>query len=105
MTPFQLFLYMLVMAGVTYLIRMLPLALFRWKIRSRFFKSLLHYIPYAVLGVMTIPAIFTSANNVLAATIGFVTAFVLSYFRKSLILVALSAAAATYLSSLIIGIL
>lgn len=105
MTPMQLFLYMFVMAGVTYLIRMLPLVLFRWKIRSRFFRSVLHYIPYAVLGVMTIPAIFTSADNVPAAAIGFVVALILSYFRKSLILVALSAAAATYLSAWILSIL
>ena len=50
--------YLLVMAGVTYLIRMLPFTLFRRQIRSRFLRSLLYYLPYAVLSAMTIPAIF-----------------------------------------------
>ena len=51
------FLYLLVMAGVTYLIRMLPLVLCRKKIENRFIRSFLYYIPYAVLSAMTIPAI------------------------------------------------
>ena len=50
--------YLLVMAGVTYLIRMLPLTVFRREIRSRFLRSFLYYVPYAVLGSMTIPDIF-----------------------------------------------
>jgi len=52
------FLYLAVMAGVTYLIRMLPLVLMRRKLQNRFLLSFLYYIPYAVLSVMTIPAIF-----------------------------------------------
>ena len=51
-----IWLYIVVMAGVTYLIRMLPLALLRKKLRSRFIKSFLFYVPYAVLAVMTVPA-------------------------------------------------
>ena len=47
--------YLLVMAGVTYLIRMLPLTIFRKEIKSTFIKSFLHYVPFAVLGAMTIP--------------------------------------------------
>ena len=50
--------YVAVMAGVTYLIRMLPLTLFRKEIKSKFFRRFLYYIPYAVLSAMTIPAIF-----------------------------------------------
>ena len=59
----SIFIYMAVMAGVTYLIRMIPFTLFRQKIQSPFFRSLLHYIPYAVLSAMTIPAIFTSTGS------------------------------------------
>lgn len=55
--------YILVMAGVTYLIRMLPLALFRKKIKSRFFKSVLYYIPYAVLSAMTFPSILFNGKH------------------------------------------
>ena len=60
-----IWLYIVVMAGVTYLIRMLPLALLRKKLRSRFIKSFLFYVPYAVLAVMTVPAIFESTGSVL----------------------------------------
>ena len=59
----RLIVYIAVMAGVTYLIRMLPLMLFRKKITSRFVKSVLYYMPYAVLTAMTIPAVFTSAGG------------------------------------------
>ena len=59
-----IWLYIVVMAGVTYLIRMLPLALLRKKLRSRFIKSFLFYVPYAVLAVMTVPAIFESTGSV-----------------------------------------
>ena len=49
------FLYLLIMAGVTYLVRMLPLVLCRRKIENKFIRSFLYYIPYAVLSVMTVP--------------------------------------------------
>ena len=52
------FVYILVMAGITYLIRMLPMVLIKKKITNRFVLSFLHYIPYTVLSVMTVPAIF-----------------------------------------------
>lgn len=102
MKPEALFWYLLVMAGVTYLVRMVPLAAFRLRVRSRFFRSLLHYIPYAVLGVMTIPAIFTSTDSIPAAVVGFCVAVVLSFFRKSLLTVAMAAAASAYLAAVLI---
>lgn len=81
-------LYLAVMAGITYLIRMLPLVLVKHKIKSRFAVSFLYYIPYAVLSVMTVPAIFTSTGDVLSAAVGFAVALILSYFEKSLVTVA-----------------
>ena len=57
------FAYLIVMAGVTYLIRMIPFVLVKEKIKNRFILSFLHYIPYAVLTVMTIPAIFSTATG------------------------------------------
>lgn len=54
--------YLLVMAGVTYLIRMLPLTIFRKEIKSTFIKSFLHYVPFAVLGAMTIPDVLYSTG-------------------------------------------
>ncbi len=88
------FLYILIMAGVTYLIRMIPFTLFRRKIQSRFIRSFLHYIPYAVLSAMTIPAIFYSTSSIPTAVAGTVVAVLLAYFKKPLIVVALAAAAA-----------
>ncbi len=96
---------MLVMAGVTYLIRMLPLALFRLRIRSRFLLSLLHYLPYAVLGAMTFPAIFSATGSLASAVVGCAAALVLSYHRYSLLLVAIVAAASAYVTTLVLSLL
>ena len=94
--------YILVMAGVTYLIRMVPFVLFRKKIRSRFLRSFLYYMPYAVLSAMTIPEIFYSTGNVLTASAGTVTALAMSYFSLPLIAVALGASLAAFLTALLI---
>ena len=85
------------MAGVTYLIRMIPFTLFRKKIKSVFFKSFLYYIPYAVLSAMTIPAIFYSTGNITTSVIGTVVAVALAYFTLPLIVVALAASAAAFI--------
>ena len=92
----KLYLYLLVMAGVTYLVRMLPLAFFRKKITNPFLLGVLHYMPFAVLGTMTVPAIFTSTGEPISAVAGFVAK------RRSLIEVALVATAAAYVTSLIL---
>lgn len=93
-------LYIAVMAVVTYLIRMLPFAFFRRKITSKFVRSLLYYIPYAVLAAMTVPAIFSSTGSAVTAAAGTVTALVLAYFNCPLIVVALAASAAAYITGL-----
>lgn len=98
----SLAIYILLMAGVTYLIRMLPFTLFRRKITSQFFRSFLHYIPYAVLSAMTIPAIFYSTGQVPTAIAGTVVAVVLAFFRKPLIVVALSASAAALITGFLL---
>lgn len=94
--------YVAVMAVVTYLIRMLPLTIFRKKIKSTFLRSFLYYIPYAVLAAMTIPAIFYSTGDTVTAAAGTVTALVLAYFNAPLIVVALAAAVAVYVVSLFV---
>lgn len=87
----SLIIYIAVMAGVTYLIRMIPFTFFRRKIKSRFFRSFLYYIPYAVLSAMTIPAIFYCTGNIITAAAGTVVAVILAYFDLPLIVVALAA--------------
>ena len=94
--------YIIVMAGVTYLIRMIPFTLFRKKITSPFFRSFMHYIPYAVLSAMTIPAIFYSTGSMLTSVVGTIVAVVLAYFKLPLIVVALAASAAAFLLGIIL---
>lgn len=95
-------LYIAVMAGVTYLIRMIPFTLFRKKIKSRFIQSVLYYIPYAVLSAMTFPAIFYSTDNTVTAIVGTVIAIILAYFKLPLTVVAIAACAAAFVTGLII---
>ena len=92
--------YIAVMAGVTYLIRMLPFAFFRRKIKSQFFRSFLYYIPYAVLSAMTIPAIFYTTHNIWTAVAGTAIALVLAFWEMPLIVVALAASAAAFMVGL-----
>ena len=93
--------YIAVMAGVTYLIRALPLVLFRKKIENRFISSFLYYIPYAVLAAMTIPAIFSSTGNIYSALAGLAVALVVAFFEKSLVTVALSSCGAVFITEFI----
>lgn len=94
--------YILAMALVTYLIRMLPFTLFRKKIQSRFVRSFLYYVPYAVLSAMTIPAIFSSTGNAVSSAVGFAVAAVLALCKRSLLTVAVAACAAAYVASLFV---
>ncbi len=97
----KFFSYLLVMAGVTYLVRMIPLVFVRKKIKSRFIRSFLYYIPYTVLAVMTVPAIFYSTGSFISALAGTAVALVLAYFGKSLITVASGSALAVLIAELI----
>lgn len=98
----SILLYIAVMAGVTYLVRMIPFTLFRQKIKSRFVRSFLYYIPYTVLSAMTFPAIFYSTGSTVTAAVGTVVALVLAYLKQPLIVVSLAAAAASYVCGLFI---
>ena len=90
------------MAGVTYLIRMLPLAAIRGKVKSRFLQSFLFYVPYAVLGAMTFPAVFSSTGNVYTALAGTVAALVLGWMGKSLLTVAAASCLAVFVCGLLV---
>ena len=96
-----LFMNTLVMAGVTYLIRVLPLTAIRGRIRSRFWQSFLYYVPYAVLGAMTFPAIFASTGSLGGALCGFVAAAVLGWRGKSLLTVAVVACVCAFAGGLV----
>lgn len=98
----SIIIYIAVMAGVTYLIRMIPFTAFRRQIKSRFIKSILYYLPYAVLAAMTVPAIFYSTGNIKSAVVGTVVAVVVAFFEKPLLIVALAAAASGLITDLVI---
>ena len=86
-----------VMAGVTYLIRMIPMVFFRKKIENVWLQSFLYYVPYAVLTAMTFPAVFSSTGSTLSAIIGCIAALVLAFFERGLLIVAVGASAAAFI--------
>lgn len=89
--------YVLVMFGVTYFVRVVPMLIFREKIKNRFVRSFLEYIPYTVLGAMTFPAVFYATGSILPAAAGVLAAVLLAYSGKGLSIVAISASAVVYL--------
>ena len=96
----RIYIYILVMAGVTYLIRVLPLTLIRKEIKNTYIRSFLYYVPYVTLSVMTFPAILTATASVWSAVIALVIAIFLAYRGKSLFVVSLAACAAVFLTEL-----
>ncbi|MBQ7796446.1 MAG: AzlD domain-containing protein [Lachnospiraceae bacterium] len=86
-----------IMAIVTYLVRVAPLTLFRKQIKSRYIRSFLDYTPFAVLGVMTFPDIFTSTGSVYSALAGTIVALILGYMRKGIVTVSCAAIVVVYL--------
>ncbi len=93
--------YLLVIAGTTYLVRMIPLVLCKKKIENRFLLSFLHYVPIAVLSAMTIPAIFYATDSFITAAAGFIGAVILAYFGQSLVTVAAVSCACVLAAELI----
>ena len=99
----NVYLYIAVMALVTYAVRALPLTMIRRKITSRYIQSFLYYVPYATLAAMTFPAILYSTGSMATAAGGFAAGLLLAYKNKSLIIVAFGACAVSFLISLIGG--
>ena len=93
----KIYLYILVCAAVSFLIRELPLTLIRKPITNRFLRSFLFYVPYACLAAMTFPAILSATASVISAVVGFVVALIAAYKEKSLLTVALLACGAVFI--------
>lgn len=94
--------YMIIMAGVTYLIRMLPITLFQKEIQSIYIKSFLFYMPYAVLGAMTFPAIFFATGNTTSSIIGCLAGIFFAYKERSLLEVALLSCGFAYITEILL---
>lgn len=101
----SIYAYIATMAVTTYLIRVLPLTIFRKPIKSRFLRSFLHYVPYACLTAMTFPAILTSTASIISGAAALAVAVILAYRGKSLIVVALSSSVAVLLTEWIISVI
>ena len=93
----EFFPYLIVMAGVTYLVRAIPFVLVRKKIKNRFINSFLHYVPYTVLTAMTVPAILSATGSVFSAAAALLVAILLSWRGKSLLTVAIAACVTVFL--------
>lgn len=100
----SIYVYILTMALTTYLIRVIPLTVFRKPIRSRFLRSFLYYVPYACLTAMTFPAILSSTAMILSGAVALIVAVFLAYRGKSLLTVSLAASAAVMVTEWILKI-
>ncbi len=97
----NIYIYILVMAAVTYLIRALPLTLIRKEIKNKTMRSFLYYVPYVTLAVMTFPAILTATKNIGSGIAGFVAAVLIALRRGSLFLVSAVACVTVFLWELL----
>ena len=96
------FIYLLVMAAVTYLIRVLPILFVRKKIQNVFIRSFLHYVPFVVLATIALPAILFSTGNLISGVVATLTCIVLAYLNKGLIVVRIGGVTAALLVELIL---
>lgn len=100
----SIYAYIFAMALTTYLIRVLPMTIFRKPIKSRFLRSFLYYVPYCCLTAMTFPAILSSTASMLSGAAALIVAVILAYRGKSLIVVALSSSAAVLITEWILAL-
>ena len=100
----NVYIYILVMFLVTYVIRMVPITFINKKIKNRFVRSFLYYVPYVTLAAMIVPAIFLSTSSIISAAAGFAAALILAFKDKSLLIVAAGACLVVFLVELIPGL-
>ena len=98
----NIYIYMLIMAGVTYLIRVLPLTLIRKEIKSVFIRSFLYYVPYVTLSVMTFPAIVTATDNLWSGAAALIVGLIVAWVNGDLFVVAVSCCVTVFLCGLIL---
>ncbi len=98
----NIYIYIILMAVVTFLIRVLPLTLIRKEIKNKTIKSFLYYVPYVTLAVMTFPAIIDATGSTLSGALALVVGVTLAYFGAGLPVVAVLSCFTVFLSELII---
>ena len=98
-------LIILTTALVTYLIRALPLTIFKKEIKSKFLNDFFYYIPYTVLGAMTFPAILYSTRNIISAIVALLSACIAGFFKRGLLFTAVVAAVMVYITEIILSMM
>lgn len=93
----NIYIYILVMAAVSYLIRMLPLTLIRKEIKNKTIRSFLYYVPYVTLAVMTFPSILSATSSIWSAWAALIVAIVMAWYGRSLLQVAVGACAIVFI--------
>ena len=96
----NIYIYIACMAGVTFLIRVLPLTLIRKEIKNRTLRSFLYYVPYVTLAVMTFPAILHATQSPIAGALAMIAGILLAWFGRSLFFVAVSSCLLVFLLEL-----
>ena len=99
------YIYIFIMAGVSYLIRVLPLTLIRREIKSTFLRSFLYYVPYVTLAVMTFPAIVEATANPVAGALALVVGIALAWFGRSLFTVAVLSCVTVFVTESLLRLL
>lgn len=99
---YNIYLYLLVMAAVTYAIRVLPLTLIRHQIQNRFVQSFLYYVPYVTLAVMTFPAILSATQSPVAGALALVAGIAAAWLGAGLFPVSAICCAVVFVSELVL---
>lgn len=102
MSDKNIYIYILVSAAVTFLVRVLPLTLIRKPIKNRFIRSFLYYVPYVTLSVMTFPAIIHATQYPLAGALALVVGIILAWKKQGLPKVAVSCCVTAFVAEFII---
>lgn len=96
----NIYIYILLMAGITYLIRVIPLTLIRKEIKNKTLRSFLFYVPYVTLAVMTFSAILDATNSTISALAALVIGAGIAWFGGSLFTVSVLCCAVVFVLEL-----
>lgn len=98
----NIYVYIFIMAAVTFAIRVLPLTLIRKQIKNGFIRSFLYYVPYVTLAVMTFPAITDATQSPISGAAAFAVGVIAAWFGADLFKVAVSCCGAVLILELFI---
>lgn len=101
----NIYIYILIMAAVSYIIRALPLTLIRKRIKSPFIQSFLYYVPYVTLAVMTFPSIIYATQSPISGAAALIAGMITAWLGAGLFKVAVSCCAVVFIIELILPLL